>query len=39
MPLLNASASSSLLPQIQFAGPVILVNKSSVELFCVADES
>ena len=38
MPLLNANSSSSLLPQVQFAGPVILVNKSSVELFCVADE-
>jgi hypothetical protein len=38
MPLLNATASSSLLPQVQFAGPVILVNKSSVELFCVADK-
>jgi hypothetical protein len=38
MPLLNTTASLSLLPQVQFAGPVILVNKSSVELFCVADE-
>ena len=38
MPLLNATASSSLLPQVQFSGPVILVNKSSVEIFCVADK-
>jgi hypothetical protein len=38
MPLSNATASSSLLPQVQFSGPVILVNKSSVELFCVADK-
>ena len=38
MPLLNATASAALLPQMQFSGPVILVNKSSVELFCVADE-
>jgi hypothetical protein len=38
MPLLNATASSSLLPEVQFSGPVILVNKSSVELFCVADK-
>ena len=38
MPLLNATASSSLLPQVQFSGPVILVNKSSVELFCLADK-
>ncbi len=38
MPLLKATASSSLLPQVQFSGPVILVNKSSVELFCVADK-
>ncbi len=36
MPLRNAAASSSLLPDVQFSGPVILVNKSSVELFCVA---
>jgi hypothetical protein len=26
------------LPHVQFSGPVILVNKSSVELFCLADE-
>jgi hypothetical protein len=38
MPLLNATASAALLPQIQFSGPVILVHKSSVELFCIADE-
>jgi len=38
MPLLNATAVSTLLPQVQFSGPVILVNKSSVELFCVADK-
>lgn len=38
MPLLDATASSSLLPQVQFSGPVILINKSSVELFCVADK-
>ncbi|UCC85762.1 MAG: hypothetical protein JSV81_12955 [Anaerolineales bacterium] len=38
MPLMNATASSSLLPTVQFAGPVILVNKPSVELFCVADK-
>jgi len=38
MPLLNGRAWSSLLPQVQFSGPVILVNKSCVELFCVADK-
>lgn len=38
MPLMNGTASSSLLPQVQFSGPVILVNKSSVELFCLADK-
>ncbi|GAB4547899.1 MAG: hypothetical protein Kow0063_42700 [Anaerolineae bacterium] len=38
MPLLHATASSSLLPQVQFSGPVILVNRSSLELFCVADK-
>ncbi len=38
MPLLNATASSSLLPEVQFSGPVILVNKASVELFCVTDK-
>jgi hypothetical protein len=38
MPLLNATASSSLLPQVQFSGPVILVNRSNLELFCVADK-
>lgn len=38
MPLLNATASSSLLPQVQFSGPVILVNRSRLELFCVADK-
>ena len=37
VPLLNAKATSSLLPQVQFSGPVILVNKSRVELFCMAD--
>jgi len=37
VPLLNAKATSSLLPQVQFSGPVILVNKSGVELFCMAD--
>jgi len=38
MPLLSATATASLLPHVQFSGPVILVNKSSVELFCLADE-
>jgi hypothetical protein len=38
LPLLDATAVSSLLPQAQFSGPVILVNKSSVELFCIADQ-
>jgi hypothetical protein len=38
MPLLHATASSSLFPHVQFSGPVILANKSSVELFCVADK-
>ncbi len=38
MPLLDATATASALPEVQFSGPVILVNKSSVELFCVADE-
>ena len=39
MPLLNATATASLLPQVHFSGPVILVNKSSVELFCLADDN
>jgi hypothetical protein len=26
------------LPEVQFSGPVILVNKACVELFCVADK-
>jgi hypothetical protein len=38
IPLLDATAASSLLPHVQFSGPVILVNKSCVELFCVADK-
>jgi len=38
IPLLKATASSSLLPQVQFSGPVILVNRTSIELFCVADK-
>jgi hypothetical protein len=38
MPLLNATAVSTLLPQVQFSGPVILVNKLSLELFCLADK-
>ena len=38
VPLLNATATTATLPQVQFSGPVILVNKSSIELFCMADE-
>ncbi len=39
VPLLNATATTAAAPQVQFSGPVILVNKSSIEIFCMADES
>jgi hypothetical protein len=38
VPLLNATATTAAPSQVQFSGPVILVNKSSIEIFCLADE-
>ncbi|MFQ5612926.1 MAG: hypothetical protein ACE5H9_12415 [Anaerolineae bacterium] len=35
MPLLQATATAALHPDISFSGPVILVNKVAIEVFCL----
>jgi hypothetical protein len=37
LPIIEAKASNSLVPQVVFQGPMILINKSKVQLLCGGD--
>jgi hypothetical protein len=37
LPILDATVSNAFVPQISYEGPVILVNKSKVEILCIDD--
>lgn len=39
LPILEATASNAIVPEINFQGPTILVNKSKIELLCIGKAS
>ncbi len=39
LPILEATASNSFVPQINFQGPIVLVNKAKVEILCIGEAS
>ncbi len=38
LPVLDATASNAFLPEINFQGPTVLVNKAKVEILCLGDD-
>ena len=39
LPILNATASNSLFPDVTFQGPIALVNKTKIQVVCAGDSS
>ena len=39
LPVIDATASNSLLPEVAFQGPMALVNKTKVQVLCGANQS
>lgn len=37
LPVLDATTSNSLIPKVNFQGPLVLVNKAKIELLCIAE--
>ncbi|NJN96706.1 MAG: hypothetical protein HC875_22630 [Anaerolineales bacterium] len=39
LPILDASTTNAHFPKVTFEGPIVLVNKSKIELICIGDAS
>jgi hypothetical protein len=37
LPILDATTSNSLIPKVNFQGPLVLVNKAKIELLCIGE--